>query len=118
MEVANTPAYYDIATITAAKSYIVQPRANGLAYFCATPVTKKQNVLRRRWQLKKFRVVDNPHKFALYVRRGSDSAKAPSSDTLTANSMQNTLGRVRMRRLNDAEQPLMIALAWKLSKFG
>ena len=66
--------------------------------------------------LKKFRVVDNPHKFALYVRRRSDSGKAPSTDTLTSNSMQNTLGRVRMRRLNDAERPLMIALSWKLSE--
>jgi hypothetical protein len=63
--------------------------------------------------LKKFRVVDNPHKFALYVKRVSDSAKPPTepADTMT---QQNTLGRVRMRRLVDAERPLLLALSWKL----
>ena len=67
--------------------------------------------------LKKFRVVDNPHKFALYVRRASDSGKVQgSADTLTGYSMKNTLSRVRMKRLSDAERPLLLALSWKLSK--
>ncbi len=35
MAMANTPAYYDIATITAVKSFIVQ--ALGLSVCCADP---------------------------------------------------------------------------------
>jgi hypothetical protein len=41
--------------------------------------------------LKKFRVVDNPHKFALYVKRASEAGKAQqaaATDTVTAHSLQ------------------------------
>jgi hypothetical protein len=80
--------------------------------------------------LKKFRVVDNPHKFALYVKRSGEIGKSSNGPTDTSKSyngqtdgdsmlhhQQNTLGRVRMRRLNDAERPLMLALSWKLGLF-
>jgi len=72
--------------------------------------------------LKKFRVVDNPHKFALYVKRPGDLVAA--GDTLRSvcdigsinAHHQNTLGRVRMRRLNDDEQPLLLALTWRIGE--
>ena len=72
--------------------------------------------------LKKFRVVDNPHKFALYVKRSGEIGKSEpgrtgsDTDSLMSHHQHNTLGRVRMRRLNDAERPLLLALSWKLGK--
>lgn len=69
--------------------------------------------------LKKFRVVDNPHKFALYVKRPGEIGKGTDTirsitDGGSMHHQQNTLGRVRMRRLNDGEHPLLLALSWRV----
>lgn len=56
--------------------------------------------------LAKFRVADNPHKYALYEK--SEGGGGAGTTTATA----GTLARVRMRRLRDAERPLVLALRW------
>ena len=54
--------------------------------------------------LAKFRVADNPHKYALYER----------SDKTTADSVSDkkTLGRIRMRKMKGEERPLVLSLLW------
>eukprot|EP00096_Caligus_rogercresseyi_P009158 TRINITY_DN3055_c3_g2_i1.p1 TRINITY_DN3055_c3_g2~~TRINITY_DN3055_c3_g2_i1.p1 ORF type:complete len:463 (-),score=196.72 TRINITY_DN3055_c3_g2_i1:679-2067(-) len=55
-----------------------------------------------RFLLAKFRIADNPHKYALYERYAPSSQKGPS----------RTLGRIQMRRIAEDEIPLLLALRW------
>ncbi|TRY73746.1 hypothetical protein TCAL_00976 [Tigriopus californicus] len=54
--------------------------------------------------LAKFRVADNPYKYALYEK----TVKGASQER----SDKSTLGRVRMRKMRDCERPLVLALQW------
>lgn len=54
--------------------------------------------------LAKFRVADNPYKYALYEK----TVKGASQER----SDKSTLGRVRMRKMKDCERPLVLALQW------
>merc|ERR1719153_1307238 len=67
-----------------------------------TSQTTTQDVI--RVLLKKFRVADNPHKYALYERhddyRGDSFPRSKS------------LSRLRLRRLQEDEKPLVLAVLW------
>lgn len=72
--------------------------------------------------LKKFRVADNPHKYALYERNMDDTRK----DRFLINNNFNrffelfslslpkskSLSRLKLRRLNEDEKPLLLAILW------
>ncbi len=71
--------------------------------------------------LAKFRVADNPHKYALYEKRtggrsgggdgGDEDAKQPAN--------KRTLSRLKLRKMSELERPLVLALLWvKESKAG
>jgi len=68
-----------------------------------TSHTTTQDVV--RVLLKKFRVADNPHKYALYERNLDDIRRDsfPKSKSLS---------RLKLRRLNEDEKPLMLAVLW------
>jgi len=68
-----------------------------------TSHTTTQDVV--RVLLKKFRVADNPHKYALYERNMDDIRRDsfPKSKSLS---------RLKLRRLNEDEKPLMLAVLW------
>jgi len=67
-----------------------------------TSQTTTQDVI--RVLLKKFRVADNPHKYALYERRDGDRRDSfPRSKSLS---------RLKLRRLVEAEKPLVLAILW------
>eukprot|EP00095_Tigriopus_kingsejongensis_P012530 snap_masked-scaffold1319_size48508-processed-gene-0.1 protein:Tk12530 transcript:snap_masked-scaffold1319_size48508-processed-gene-0.1-mRNA-1 annotation:"ras association domain-containing protein 1" len=54
--------------------------------------------------LAKFRVADNPYKYALYEKTVKGGALERSD--------KSTLGRIRMRKMKDVERPLVLALQW------
>jgi len=68
-----------------------------------TSQTTTQDVV--RVLLKKFRVADSPHKYALYERNLDDIRRDsfPKSKSLS---------RLKLRRLNEDEKPLMLAVLW------
>merc|ERR1719273_1321974 len=68
-----------------------------------TSQTTTQDVV--RVLLKKFRVADSPHKYALYERNMDDTRRDsfPKSKSLS---------RLKLRRLNEDEKPLMLAVLW------
>jgi len=68
-----------------------------------TSQTTTQDVV--RVLLKKFRVADNPHKYALYERNMDDTRK----DSLPKSK---SLSRLKLRRLNEDEKPLLLAILW------
>jgi len=69
-----------------------------------TSQTTTQDVV--RVLLKKFRVADNPHKFALYERNMNDYYRRDSFPK------SKSLSRLKLRRLNEDEKPLMLAVLW------
>merc|ERR1719244_664694 len=71
-----------------------------------TSQTTTQDVI--RVLLKKFRVADNPHKYALYERQ--DEMKRDSFPR------SKSLSRLKMRRLQEEEKPLMLAVLWGLTE--
>lgn len=67
-----------------------------------TSQTTTQDVI--RVLLKKFRVADNPHKYALYERRDGDRRESfPRSKSLS---------RLKLRRMTETEKPLVKAILW------
>lgn len=68
-----------------------------------TSQTTTQDVV--RVLLKKFRVADSPHKYALYERNMDDTRRDsfPKSKSLS---------RLKLRRLNEDEKPLLLAVLW------
>jgi len=68
-----------------------------------TSQTTTQDVV--RVLLKKFRVADSPHKYALYERNLDDIRRDsfPKSKSLS---------RLKLRRLHEDEKPLMLAVLW------
>jgi len=67
-----------------------------------TSQTTTQDVI--RVLLKKFRVADNPHKYALYERQDENRRESfPRSKSLS---------RLKMRRLPEDEKPLVLAVLW------
>jgi Ras association domain-containing protein 1 len=80
---------------------------------CVTSVTTTHDVIRTL--LAKFRIVDNPHKYVMYERRPFQrrrSSTGGDSTVTISGSIRSraTLGRINLRRLENAERPLMIAL--------
>lgn len=69
-----------------------------------TSVTTTSDVIKSL--LAKFRVADNPHKYALYEK----SFSTPNGEQPTED--KSTLSRVRMRKMKDSERPLVLALVW------
>jgi len=67
-----------------------------------TSQTTTQDVI--RVLLKKFRVADNPHKYALYER--NDEFRRDSFPR------SKSLSRLKMRRLQEDEKPLVLAILW------
>ena len=87
-----------------------------------TTLTSVHDVIRTL--LSKFRVVDNPHKFALYEKistmRGIMSRRASRKNSFTSQdsgrssqrrASRNTLVRHNLRKMSNEERPLVIALA-------
>jgi len=71
-----------------------------------TSQTTTQDVI--RVLLKKFRVADNPHKYALYERNDDFRRESfPKSKSLS---------RLKLRRLNEEEKPLVLAILWGKEK--
>lgn len=71
-----------------------------------TSQTTTQDVI--RVLLKKFRVADNPHKYALYERNDDFRRESfPKSKSLS---------RLKLRRLNEDEKPLVLAILWGKEK--
>ena len=68
-----------------------------------TSLTSVYDVIRAL--LNKFRVVDNPHKFALY-----EKFEKPTSDGASVYEGDDELGRQHMRKMADEEKPLLLAL--------
>lgn len=67
-----------------------------------TSQTTTQDVI--RVLLKKFRVADNPHKYALYERHDEYRRESfPRSKSLS---------RLKMRRLQEDDKPLVLAILW------
>jgi len=67
-----------------------------------TSQTTTQDVI--RVLLRKFRVADNPHKYALYERQDDFRGESfPRSKSLS---------RLRLRRLQEEEKPLVLAVLW------
>jgi len=67
-----------------------------------TSQTTTQDVI--RVLLKKFRVADNPHKYALYERHDDYRRESfPRSKSLS---------RLKMRRLQEDDKPLVLAILW------
>ena len=64
-----------------------------------TSLTSAYDVIRSL--LSKFRVVDNPHKFALYEDKKKSAATEETS----------TMGRQVLRKMSDEEKPLLLALS-------
>ncbi len=66
--------------------------------------------------LAKFRVADNPHKYALYEKslRGScDFELEPETELADGRRASvSTLSRVQMRKLRNSERPLVLAMLW------
>lgn len=79
-----------------------------------TTATTTRDVIRSL--LAKFRIVDSPHKYALYEKTPS-SSRRPSADQQQSVTVSGTarsratLGRVAMRRMGDEERPLALALS-------
>merc|ERR1719483_1071739 len=67
-----------------------------------TSQTTTQDVI--RVLLKKFRVADNPHKYALYERQ--DEMKRDSFPR------SKSLSRLKMRRLQEDDKPLVLSVLW------
>lgn len=67
-----------------------------------TSQTTTQDVI--RVLLKKFRVADNPHKYALYERH--DEFRRDSFPR------SKSLSRLKMRRLHEDDKPLVLAVLW------
>jgi len=67
-----------------------------------TSQTTTQDVI--RVLLKKFRVADNPHKYALYERH--DECRRESFPR------SKSLSRLKMRRLQEDDKPLVLAVLW------
>jgi len=83
---------------------------------CINSFTTNRDVIRSL--LLKFRIVDNPHKYVLYEKKPFSNGRRRSSETSEKSTVtisgsvrsRATLGRINMRRLNNKERPLMIAL--------
>jgi len=71
-----------------------------------TSQTTTQDVI--KVLLKKFRVADNPHKYALYER--NDDYRQDSFPK------SKSLSRLKLRRLNEDEKPLVLAILWGKNK--
>jgi len=71
-----------------------------------TSQTTTQDVI--RVLLKKFRVADNPHKYALYERQ--DEMKRDSFPR------SKSLSRLKMRRLQEDDKPLVLSVLWGLGE--
>eukprot|EP00088_Acartia_fossae_P047184 TRINITY_DN5113_c0_g1_i1.p1 TRINITY_DN5113_c0_g1~~TRINITY_DN5113_c0_g1_i1.p1 ORF type:complete len:488 (+),score=90.83 TRINITY_DN5113_c0_g1_i1:99-1562(+) len=69
---------------------------------CVTSCTTAQDVIRSL--LKKFKVADNPHKYALYERYDDKVARR---DSITRTK---SLSRPKLRRIPEGEKPLVCAL--------
>merc|ERR1719282_1762660 len=67
-----------------------------------TSQTTTQDVI--KVLLRKFRVADNPHKYALYERQ--DDYRGDSFPR------SKSLSRLRLRRLQEDEKPLVLAVLW------
>jgi len=67
-----------------------------------TSHTTTQDVIKSL--LSKFRVADNPHKYALYER----------NDEIRKDSLprSKSLSRLKMRRMNEDERPLVLSILW------
>ena len=79
---------------------------------CVTNATTTRDVIRSL--LSKFRIVDNPHKYVLYEKRPlGGTFRRCSTDTVSvsgSNRSRATLGRINLRKLENSDKPLMIAL--------
>lgn len=83
---------------------------------CINSLTTNRDVIRSL--LLKFRIVDNPHKYVLYEKKPFSNGRRRSSETSEKSTVtisgsvrsRATLGRINMRRLDNKERPLMIAL--------
>ena len=79
---------------------------------CVNHNTTTRDVIRSL--LSKFRIVDNPHKYVLYEKRSlAGTFRRSSTDTVSvsgSNRSRATLGRLNLRKLDNSDKPLMIAL--------
>jgi len=83
---------------------------------CINSFTTNRDVIRSL--LLKFRIVDNPHKYVLYEKKPFSNGRRRSSESSEKSTVtisgsvrsRATLGRINMRRLDNKERPLMIAL--------
>ena len=79
---------------------------------CVTSGTTTRDVIRSL--LSKFRIVDNPHKYVLYEKRPlAANYRRSSTDTVSVSGSirsRATLGRINLRKLDNSDKPLMLAL--------